>query len=252
MTNSQNTNAENANTPAKKLSELLKTPEESRDQAWENAFFMSLSQCQLKLLFDEPKYGPEGWPYLLTQTIEADEVTGGETKSNEAIASDEKNNETGPHEDFYKLVGWLSERGIGLVVNPHKQYPDYVFTYGMLWHYRETGLFYRQIDESKKSGQFELETKNLKNFGPPTEKYFPLYARKILRDFFQQQTAPSPRILVWSTDGFNFELGLSLESLGNPPEHEHKGILEAISWFMPPHYQMALVSEKGLPEFSPL
>jgi hypothetical protein len=216
-----------------KLSELLNTPEESRDQSWENAFFVSLSQSQLKLLFDEPKYGPEGWPYLLTQTTENEDPVN-------------------QFEDFYKLIGWLSERGIGLVVNPAKQYPDYVFSYGMVWHYRETGLFYRPIDELKKSGKFELETKTLKSFGPPTEKFFPSYVRKILRDFFQQQTAPSPRILVWSEDNINFELAFSLESLGHPPEHEHKGILDAISWFMPPHYQMTLVSEVGLPEFSEL
>ncbi|HWU44373.1 MAG TPA: hypothetical protein VN132_13070, partial [Bdellovibrio sp.] len=58
-----------------------------------------------------------------------------------------------------------------------------------------------------------------------------------------------PRILVMSTDRKHYDLAFSLESLGNPPQKEHAGIAEAIGWFLPPHYSIVLVSEKGLPEF---
>jgi hypothetical protein len=40
--------------------------------------------------------------------------------------------------------------------------------------------------------------------------------------------------------------------LGNPPEREHEGIAEAIAWFLPNHYSVVLISEKGLPTFSAL
>ena len=56
-------------------------------------------------------------------------------------------------------------------------------------------------------------------------------------------------VLVMSTDGENYDFCFSLESLGNPPEAEHSGIAEAISWFLPPHYSLLLIGEKDLPKF---
>ena len=73
--------------------------------------------------------------------------------------------------------------------------------------------------------------------------------RKILRDFFRDQGLLAVKILMMSQDGKNFDLAISLESLGNPPEKEHQGIAEAISWFLPPHYSLLIVSEKGLPSY---
>ena len=55
-----------------------------------------------------------------------------------------------------------------------------------------------------------------------------------------------------SQDNIHFDLCFSLESLGNPPDNEHEGIAEALSWFLPTHYSIVLISEKSLPEFLPL
>jgi hypothetical protein len=80
----------------------------------------------------------------------------------------------------------------------------------------------------------------------------PQYVRNILKQFFMDQNVMRPRILVMSTDRKNYDLAFSLESLGNPPVKEHQGVAEAISWFLPPHYSIVLVSEIGLPEFTDL
>ena len=50
----------------------------------------------------------------------------------------------------------------------------------------------------------------------------------------------------------DYDLAFSLESLGNPPDKEHIGILEALSWFFPTHYSLMLISQKGLPLFTEL
>jgi hypothetical protein len=55
-----------------------------------------------------------------------------------------------------------------------------------------------------------------------------------------------------SIDQKNYDLCFSLESFGNPPETEHKGLAEALSWFLPAHYSIALISEKLLPGFEAL
>ena len=55
-----------------------------------------------------------------------------------------------------------------------------------------------------------------------------------------------------STDKVNYDLCFSIESLKSPPAHEHANIAEAISWFLPAHYTVALVSEKTVPGFQSL
>lgn len=206
------------------LIDLTKISDEQRDPQWENDFFMQLSQGKLKLLSQDPQVGPDGWPYLLTET------------SSEA------------EEPAQKIIQWLATKGMGLVVNPQKEYPDYVFSYGMIWHFRETGLFYRAKPEVS-TGSFELRDGAQLHAGEPTPQYLPQYVRNILKDFFRDQGVYAPKILVMSTDRVNYDLAISLESLGNPPTKEHQGVAEAISWFLPPHYSIVLVSEQGLPPF---
>lgn len=209
------------------LIDLVNVPDEQRDHQWEVDFFMSVTQSNLSLIHEAPQKGPDGWPYLLAETS--------------AEATEPAN----------KIMQWLALKGVGLVINPRKSYPDYVFTYGMLWHFKETGLFYRTADEAP-VGTIELEKGQDLHAGPPAPHYLPQYVRNILKQFFLDQNVLRPRVLVMSTDRKNYDLAFSLESLGNPPVKEHAGIAEAIGWFLPPHYSIVLVSEIGLPEFSDL
>jgi len=206
------------------LTDLVKVPDEKRDHQWETDFFMAISRGDLKLLVEAPQQGPDGWPYLLAETSD------------------------GAAEPAQKIIQWLSSKGVGLVVNPNKEYPDYVFSYGMLWHFRETGLFYKTA-ENAPVGTVQINEGQSLHAGPPTPQYLPEYVRQILKEFFRDQAVLRPRILVMSTDRKHYDLAFSLESLGNPPQKEHAGIAEAIGWFLPPHYSIVLVSEKGLPEF---
>lgn len=208
------------------LTELVKTADTSRDALWEDEFLTRLTDAKLTVLSPDPQTGPDQWPYLLVSTDEGEESA-------------------------QKVLAWLAEKGIGMAVNPTKDYPDFVLTYGMIWNFRESGRFIdrRQVPQD---GSVEYDPKNLKMSGPPTEQYLPLYVRRILKQFWTDQGVLNPRIQVLSVDGENFDFAFSLESLGNPPASEHAGIAEAVSWFLPPHYSVVLVSEKGLPPFSGL
>lgn len=207
------------------LEELLKIPQDDRDEVWEEHFFSAFSSASIKVTQSEPVNGPDSWPYLLAETgAEAEEPS-------------------------QKVLEWLSSRGIGLVLNPQKPFPDYVFSYGMIWSFRETGLFIRRLEADEQGSEVEFHEGQKILAGPPTTEFLPVYVREILKEFFGQQSVSDPRVLVMSTDGENFDLAFSLDALGNPPENEHEGILEAISWFLPPHYSLILVPEQGLPEF---
>ncbi|WP_413582896.1 hypothetical protein [Bdellovibrio sp. HCB288] len=209
------------------LNEIVKVPDEQRDHQWEIDFFMAITSGSVKLMLDAPQQGPDGWPYMLTETS--------------MDASEPAN----------KIMQWAALKGVGLAVNPQKNYPDYVFTYGMLWHFKETGLFYRTADEAP-VGTLELQQGQALHAGDASPQYLPQYVRTIIKEFFRDQAVLRPRILVMSQDRKNYDLAFSLESLGNPPEKEHQGIAEALSWFLPPHYSIVLVSEMGLPKFHDL
>lgn len=235
------------------LIQHLRSPEFQRDGRWEARFFELFLNAHVSIRDGAPKAGPDQMPYLFC------------TANEEA------------KEPVRKVLMWLSERGIGLALNPGKEVPDYVFTYGMVWNLRERGTFLStkeslRLDgvstptpatgsepvskeqtatagESPSTQFFTMEGKAGFIAGPPTEAFLPTYVRKILQQFFLEQALWDVKTLVISPDGKNFDLCFSLESLGNPPGSEHAGILEALSWFVPSHYSLAIVSEKGLPPF---
>ncbi len=210
------------------ISELLSTPIADRDELWENKALQLIPQTFFNVLIEEPQKGPDGWPYLLV-----------ETTSNISA------------EPAQKVISWLSDKGIGLVINPKKDMPDFVFTYGMIWQFYKTGKFLVE-NEVAHNGQVKFEEGQKVHAGPPSEDYLPVYVRQILKSFFQSQKVKQLKVLVMGQPNDHYDLCFSLESLGNPPAHEHRGILEAVSWFLPSHYSLMIVSEKGLPQFTEL
>lgn len=219
------------------LTQLLNTPESDRNFTWDEKFFKFFSEANVKLMSSDPQQGPDGWPYLICETLP--------NLNHSSVIGD-----TSEIESVQKLLHWLAQKGIGLVVNPRRQpYPDYVFSYGMIWSFRETGYFLRpDLVQKQESNQVQYESTQIKT-GTPTNEFLPLYVRKVLKDFFRDQNVFNPKILMVSADGQNYDLCFSLESLGNPIEKEHAGIAEAIAWFLPTHYSIVLISEKGLPQF---
>jgi hypothetical protein len=209
------------------LNILTLQPDPARDADWEQAFFHALVDGKLLIPKSEPQSGPDGWPYIYAQTSPS------------------------ATEPAIRLLDWLSSRGIGLVINAHKDVPDYVFPYGMVWNWKERGQFItqgRKVD----SGIVELMAGQQILAGSPSPEYLPTYVRQVLAQFLKGQGVTQPRILMISHDQKNYDLAFSLESLGSPPDHEHRGIAEALAWFLPQHYSLMLVSEKGLPEFMAL
>ena len=213
------------------LNTLLNANESSRDLAWEAQFLQAFPQARLRVINPEPQSGPDGFAYLLAKTEDD-----GPTSATE-------------------LMQWLSTRGIGLVLNPQKQpYPDYVFKYGTLWNFVTRGQFFEKPAESASQNP-EMQTYQLVDgqqllTGNPSEGFLPPFVRHILKQFFMDQGVLRPQFSMLSEDGGkSYDLVFSWESLGKPPEKEHQGILEAISWFLPDHYALGLISEKVVSNF---
>jgi len=206
------------------LNFLAAQPEAYRDDEWEQAFLQAFVDGRIDLASQDPVPGPDGWPYMQVSTSAA------------------------AKEPVVRLLDWVSQRGIGIVVNAHKQVPDYVFTYGMIWNYKERGQFVTQSSQVA-LGEVEFAQGEKVLAGPPSLEYLPTYVRKILLQFFTAQGVTDPKVLVVSKDRKHFDLCFSLESLGNPETREHRGIAEALAWFLPVNYSLILMSEAGMPQF---
>lgn len=228
---------------------LLAQNPDDRDDVWEKEFLIELPKASISLLGSEAQNGPDGWPYFFVST---DAPAGAGTGSGAGAGSGTGNGT----EPLGQLLHWLSERGIGLAVNPQKPTPDYVLSYGMVWNFRERGEFLSASRNSTgATGAVRLELKEKREIltGAPSEAFLPTYARKILRQFLLDQGIFVPKVLLASFDPGHYDLCFSLESLHSPPESEHAGIAEALAWFLPAHYVINLVSEKMIAaEFQPL
>lgn len=201
------------------MEKLLQTPEDQRDEAWELNFFKLLPKSHFVFLSDSPIDGPDGMPYLAV-TVE----------------------EQGEPAD--KVLDWLGEKGVGLAINPNKETPDYVFSYGMIWNYLIHGEFMSETSEDQQGGKdLDIEPGQEMMAGTPSDSYLPPHVRGLFREFLAQQGVHKPRVVMLSQDGKNYDLCFSLESLGNPPQNEWQGILEGFSWFFPLHYSFSILSE---------
>lgn len=209
------------------MSEPLQIPHEKRDQQWQHHFLQWLPQQKLRVLRPEPQEGPDGWPYLLVET--------GSEEGDPAA----------------QIFAWLATRGIGLVINPQKAEPDFVFPYGVVWNFVATGQFYAPTS-NRVSGHFTVQPGQEVRTGIPNDSLLPAHVRKVVKNFLVDQGVFNPKILAVSFDNYTFDLCFSIESLGVPPEKEHSGIAEALAWFFPAHYAISLVSEEKISGFVPL
>ncbi len=211
------------------INDLINTEEHLRDEEWEKAFFHAFVQSKLKVLNEAPQAGPDSWPYLLVEVDDAGAESAG------------------------SVLQWLSDKGIGLAVNPQKPVPDYVFTYGMVWNFRQRQQFLTPV-KGAQVGQVKFEKAEKVLAGGPTEEFLTEYVKNVLREFFRQQKIMNMKIVVVArgTTEKHYDLCFSLEAMGSPDKTEHHGILEAISWFLPGHYSLMLISEKDMPQFQPL
>ena len=200
------------------MTELFQVAVDSRDEKWEDLFFTKLIGSEFEFLSDSPIEGPDGMPYLAVRIAESGEPCD-------------------------KVLSWLGEKGVGLAINPDQETPDYVFSYGMIWNYLQSGEFISRSESSTKPAEFEITPGQEMMAGTPSESYWPPHARGLFKEFLSQQGIHAPKVVMLSQDSKNYDLCFSLESLGTPPEEEWQGILQAFSWFFPLHYSFSIISE---------
>lgn len=207
--------------------QFLNTDEKNRDPQWEQTFLESFPNCKLTMVAANPQVGPDQFPYMFVEAREDSQ------------------------ESALTVLKWISENGVGLALNPAKTCPDFVFTFGMIWNFVKNGQFLSSTPQPHVHGD-NCNHEHLLYAGTPSQSYLPKDVREIIKEFLKQQGVMEPKVIMLSPDKENFDLCFSIEAFGSPEASEHEGILQAISWFLPAHYSIAMVSEKDLPEFETL
>ena len=160
------------------LEQIVEIPEESRDAKWESDFLTALTKgAKVIVLSDKPIPGPDGLPYLMVDLA---------LGSNDDLQTKTASAQSLPSQPLENVLMWLCDNGIGLVINPQKSVPDYVFPYGMLWNWRQTGSFISPADTYVTGLSGSVQFKNGEEIlvGPPSLDYLPQDVREILKEFF--------------------------------------------------------------------
>lgn len=201
------------------LNKILQTNTGKRNQDWEQSFLNSFVTSELYLIEENVKIGPDGWPYLYITT--------------------DKDQKFEAKDQAQKIIDWAFESGVGIVVNPQKEKPDYIFNYGMIWSFIHRGEF---INYS----QAVVEENAPIYIAKITDDIIPHKVMHFLKDYIATAGIKDPRFALITRDKINFELALSIESLGSPPPSEHEGIAKAFSWFLPINMPIVLIYEDKL------
>jgi hypothetical protein len=222
------------------FAQLLEVPAARRDETWHQSFLSRFASEQVAILNPQPQQGPDGWPYLLVTSNPDSEMAKAVGAELEPVAG---------------VLAWLSDRGIGLVLNPERaDEPDFLFPYGVIWNHRETGSFFTDPSTTHFTGRPDRDPSERVTVkpgerlrvGPVDARILPPYVRQVLKRFWADQGVFAPKAAMVSLNGATYDLAFSLESLRSPPAHEHQQLAEAIGWFLPAHYSVLLLSEKAL------
>lgn len=215
---------------------------EGRDEAWKKEFYLLAADASLSLPEKNIFVGPDGFPYLILQIPEPDK----------------------PYHSYCvgTVLDHCLENGLGVVIARDKiDEPDWVFSYGMLWSAKVYGNFEIAIPEKirgeaigdqQKGRSFKEVVPESRQImvGQPSPEYFPDYARKSLREFFEKRLAiAEPKVFLLSDPSASPAESLVFSMFPDQFDDEEQfgAVLYMVRWYLPNHYGLS-----GIPRDSEL
>ena len=191
---------------------LFKVPYEERDDEWKQEYFPNIADACLEAGVPQVIEGPDGYPYFHLKTPEIDTTFQGFSIKQLT-------------EDF------LFQEGVGLALNPSKEVPDWVFSYGDIVNYKAAGEFY---SEPGKWQQFDPAVKTV-SINPPAE-VLPPEARTVLRRYLQDYKINTPKIALIKDREEHLQLMFEIPAGLFRHEDVRDDVGHSLSWFLPKHY----------------
>jgi hypothetical protein len=201
--------------------DLCLVPAEERDELWKARFLGSVTEASFRCGDPQVIEGPDGFPYFQLLLPEP------ETHFQCYVLGRMK-------DDF------LLEQGLGVVINPDRGMPDWVFSYGDIVNYHLTGEFYSPVEEDADlPGQEVLENDEEALVEQPSAEYLPARARGAIREHLIRLGVREPKVALMSRTRGNAvvqELVFNLAPDMFPSEEHYRGVMMSLAWYLPRHY----------------
>jgi hypothetical protein len=204
---------------------LLQTPPDQRDDAWRTAFLQAIPNAALAPGSPQLVQGPDGFPYAALQTPER-----GQTFTSYSLLS---------------VLQQVTETGVGLVLNPQNDIPDWVFSYGDLLELRLRGEL--RLHYPAERPQEDVTPGEEVMVGQPSESYLPAYARRVLDAHLKRVGVPEPVALLMfrpSENANTLVFPFTPEEFGS--EEVLRDVLASVGWFLPRDYVVAALNHPDL------
>lgn len=213
------------------LRALFNVDPELRDETWKQTFLANVTDASFICSNPQVINGPDGFPYFVLNIPE-------------------------PNKPFQcyvirnMITDFLLEQGLGIVINPEKGNPDWVFSYGDIVNHYLRNEFYTQSnnwDMNKRDEVLESEERVL--VGQPSEYIIPEQTRHILRLFFESLQINNVKIALLNRpkgEEFSQQLVFNLTPDKFKDRNHFNTVMGYVFWFLPRHYSYASIDESTL------
>lgn len=200
---------------------------EQRNEDWQKEFLANVDDASFACGDPQVISGPDGFPYFV-------------------LNIPEKNKEFQCYVLKKIIPAFIFEHGFGVVFNPSKGQPDWVFTHGELVNYYLRGEFYTKSDNWYVQNQEVIQESEKLLVGQPSEYIIPPSVRDILRKYLAQYTKKEVKLVLTNRphgEEFLQQIIFNLEPQDFESEEHFRGVMQNIAWFLPRHYTYASTSE---------
>ena len=219
------------------LTELFERSGDLRDVSWREKFLENVADASFACGDPQVIVGPDGFTYFHLTIPE-------------------------PYKAFqcyvirHMTVDFLLKEGFGVVINPSKEQPDWVFSYGDIVNFHLTNTFYSQAESDLTGSTEKLKEGEEILTGQPAESYLPMQVRTVLRRYLESMGISGSKIMLLTriiNGQANHELAFNLTQAHFPDETEYTRVMGTLQWFLPRHYNYSSMDEKKMKNmFSPL
>lgn len=209
------------------LDKLFAIPHEQRDNNWQQSFLENVEEASFECNDPQVISGPDGFPYFVLNLPEA-------------------NKEFQCYVIKHMVPGFILDNGLGVVINPSKGQPDWVFTYGELINYHLRNEFYTDSKNWYVQTENTLKENTEMLIGQPSEYVIPSQTRNILKKYLKQYTDVEVKFLLTNRpEGEEFlqQLVFNLTPSDFQSEEHFNGVMQNLGWFLPRHYTYASTLE---------
>jgi hypothetical protein len=215
------------------VAELLAVGASKRDDEWRMLFYRNVVDAALEPLSEQAIKGPDGFPYIALRIPLA-----GQSVVAHSVAS---------------LVEHCTEHGFGIVIEPQRDPPGWVFRYGDLWSLRAYGTPDGDPSDEEPdelAGPVHIEAGRQLMIGAPSEEFLPVWARRTLHRFLTHGlSVVDPRICLVNDPKARppRQLALNLSGDSKALRVTFEQAMHLLTWFLPRKRSLIALPESALP-----